>query len=67
MESMKSELNSSVSLYGLSDLSIAKSTENSISKVNSKKIPITKIFLFLHPRTMEAPRRLVGLEKKVII
>lgn len=37
---MKNELNSSVSLYGLSDLSIAKSTEISISKVNSKKILI---------------------------
>ena len=40
MELMKSKLNSSVSLYGLSDLSIAKSTAISISKVKSKKFLI---------------------------
>ena len=40
METMKIKLNSSVSLFGLSDLSIAKSTVISISKVKSQKILI---------------------------
>ena len=40
MQTMKSKLNSSISLFGLSDLSIAKSTVVSISKVKSKKILI---------------------------
>ena len=40
LQAMKSKLNSSISLFGLSDLSIAKSTEISISKVKSKKILI---------------------------
>jgi len=35
-------------------------------EVNSKKIPITNIFLFLHPLQTHQ-RRLTGLEKKVII
>ena len=40
METMKIKVNSSVSLFGLSDLSIAKSTAISISKVKSQKILI---------------------------
>ena len=40
METIKIKLNSSISLLGLSDLSISKSTAISISKVKSKKILI---------------------------
>ena len=40
METMKIKINSSVNLFGLSDLSIAKSTVISISKVKSQKILI---------------------------
>ena len=40
MMSMKNKMKSSVDLYGLSDLSISKSTEISISKLNSKKVLI---------------------------
>jgi len=40
LEIMKSTLNTSISLYGLSDLSIAKSTAISISKIKTQKILI---------------------------